>query len=109
MVSKVFNILKSIGINAYYQECTNPSDEYVIYSIYQEKDTEIADNISQATMYFITLNYWYSKDNKKLRNRYKEIKNVMKSNGFKVDGCVDRIGETHYGKNMNFIIKEWNA
>lgn len=108
MRSKIFNILQAININAYYQECTNKTDEYVIYSIYQEKDTEVADNTSQATMYYITINYWYKKDNRKLTDRYKEIKKVMKSNSFKFDGCVDLVGETHFGKNMDFKIKVWN-
>lgn len=108
MVSEIFNILKSININAYYQECTNKMDEYVVYSIYQEKDTEVADNKSNAVLYYITINYWYKKDNRKLSGRYKKIKNAMKSNGFKFDGCVDLTGETHFGKNMDFKIKVWN-
>lgn len=108
MVSKIFDILKSIGITGYFQECTNKTDEYVVYSIYQEKDTEVADNISNATLYYITINYWYRKDNRILADRYKEIKNIMKSNGFTFDGCVDLIGDTHFGKNMDFKIKVWN-
>lgn len=108
MISKIFNILKSIDIDAYYQECTNKTDEYVVYSIYQEKDTEVADNKSHATLYYITINYFYRKDNRLLADRYKEIKNIMKSHGFKFDGCVDLAGETHFGKNMDFKIKIWN-
>ncbi|EQK42912.1 hypothetical protein C672_1856 [[Clostridium] bifermentans ATCC 638] len=103
MEGKIFKIMKSIGINAYYQECSEPINEYVIYSIYQEKDTEIADNVSQATVYYITMNYWYINE-----NRYKQIKNTMKSNGFKYDGSRDRIGENHLGKTMDFVFKEWN-
>lgn len=108
---RIFNILKSIGIEAYYQECTNKSNEYVVYNIYQEKDAEIVDNKSNATLYYITINYWYKKDNIELikSDRYKEIKKIMKSNGFKFDGCVDLLGEMYFGKNMDFKIKEWNA
>lgn len=110
MRSKIFNILKSININAYYQECTNKTDEYVVYSIYQEKDTEVADNTSQATMYYLTINYWYKKGDRLLadKDRYKEIKKIMKSNGFGFDGCVDIVGETHFGKNMDFKIEICN-
>lgn len=110
MISKIFKILQSINLNAYHQECTNKTNEYVVYSIYQEKDTEVADNVSRATLYYITINYCYKKGDRALANkdRYKEIKNVMKSNGFKFEGCVDLVGETHFGKNMDFKIKIWN-
>lgn len=110
MISEIFNILKSININAYYQECTNKTDEYVVYSIYQEKDTEVVDNKSRATLYYITINYCYKKGNIELGNkdRYKEIKKIMKSNGFGFDGCVDVVGETHFGKNMDFKIEICN-
>lgn len=108
MISRIYEILQSIDVEGYYQECTDKAKEYAVYSIYQEKDTDVADNKSQATVYYITINYWYEKGNISLLDRYKDIKNVMKSNGFVSDGVADLVGETHFGKNMDFKIKMWN-
>ncbi len=101
------SIFKGLGINSYYQECTNKSDNYVIFSIYKEQDTEIADNISNSTLYYVTINYWYDKSCKHL-DKYKIIKEAMKSNGFKFDGCTDLVGTTHFCKNIDFIYKSWD-
>ncbi|MDK2587475.1 hypothetical protein QOZ83_16670, partial [Romboutsia sedimentorum] len=82
-----------MGIKPYYQECPNKSDNYVVFSIYSEQDTEIADNISKSTLYYVTINYWYDKSLKHL-DKYKDIKQTMKSNGFKYDGTTDLSGDT---------------
>lgn len=107
MIEKIFNILQSIEIEGFYQECNTPKDNYCIFSIYNEVDTEIADNISNATIYYITINYWYSKKSKALSEKYKEIKKVMKNNGFYFENCTDIKGETHFGKSLDFKIKIW--
>nr|WP_195365916.1 hypothetical protein [[Eubacterium] tenue] len=104
---KIIDIMESLQIPCYYQECNNRKDYYVLFNIFLEKDIEVADNISQATTYYITINYWYKKDCKDLV-KYKEIKQAMKSNGFKFDDINDVVGNTHFCKSMDFIIKEWN-
>lgn len=101
------DIFKELDIKPYYQECTSKSDNYVVFSIYSEQDTEIADNVSKSTLYYVTINYWYDKSLKHLEG-FKTIKETMKSHGFKYDGCTDLTSATHFGKNIDFIYKEWN-
>lgn len=104
---KIMDIFKSLNIPCYYQQCTDKKDYYVIFKVYNEQDVEVIDNKSVATIYYITINYWYKKTCKDIE-KYKLIKKEMKSNGFKFDGVTDLSGETHFGKNMDFTIKEWN-
>lgn len=104
---KIMEIFKSLNINCFYQECPESSDFYAIYSVYNETDDDVLENESQSSVYYVTINYCYSKDCKSL-DKYKLIKKAMKENGFKFDGIKDIIGETHFIKNMDFIKKEWN-
>ncbi|KGJ49823.1 hypothetical protein KD33_07780 [Clostridium sp. NCR] len=111
MNKEIMDLIKSLNIPCYYQELnvnnTNKPANYVLFSIYLEKDVEVADNISQATTYYIAINYWYEKSCKDL-DKYRQIKNLMKSNGFKFDGINDMKSETHFCKNIDFIKKVWN-
>jgi hypothetical protein len=107
MNKKIMDIFRGLGIPSFYQECTNKTDNYVIFSIYSEKDTEVLDNVSNATLHYVTINYWYDKCLKDL-DKYKTIKTTMKSNGFKFYGCADLVGDTRFGKSLDFIYKEWN-
>lgn len=109
MNKEIMTLIKSLNIPCYYQELSNSNkpDNYVLFSIYLENDVEVADNESKATTYYITLNYWYKKDCKDL-DKYKTIKNLMKSNRFKFDSVNDLKSETHFCKSIDFIKKVWN-
>lgn len=107
MNKKIMDIFKTIGIKAYYQQCTNKTDNYAIFSFFSEQDVEVAEDESNAIKYNVTINYWFDKTCKHLDN-YKLIKQEMKKNGFVFDGSVDLTSETYFGKNMDFIIKVWN-
>lgn len=107
MIKKIFDILQSVDIEAFYQECSIPTDNYAIFDIFNEKDTEVADNVSNATIYSISINYWYRKNSRLLSEKYKDIKKVMKNNGFHFESCTDIKGETHFGKSLDFKMKIW--
>lgn len=107
MNKKIIDIMGSLGIEAYYHKTLSPKDKYVIFTFYDEEDTDVFDNNSLSTIYYITLNYWCK--NIEDLDLYKDIKRKMKENKFIFDGCTDVFDENYYGKNMDFIFKEMNS
>ena len=100
---KIIEILRDL-VPVYYQETSNKPDKYIIFSIYDEQDTMIYDDINLSETYYITLNYWYK--NPSDLKLYKQIKEKLKSNGFTFDGASDLKDGEYYGKNMDFIYEE---
>lgn len=102
---KIIDTLKPLGIPTYYMSTGKQSDKYITFSIYNEKDTDKFDNKNLSETYYIALNYWYS--NPKDLMLYKEIKQLLKENKFKFDGSNDLKDGDYYGKNLDFIYKEF--
>lgn len=104
-------LMKSLNILCYYQELnsttSNKPDNYILFSVYLENDIEVTDNVSLATKYYVTVNYWYNRNCKDIE-KYKQIKNLLKSNGFKYDSTNDLKSDTHFCKSMDFTKKIWN-
>lgn len=102
--NKIVSILKDIS-PVFYQRTSSKLDKYIIYSIYDEEDTMIYDDINLAEGYYITINYWYKNPSDIVL--YKKIKEKLKSNGFTFEGSSDleKDGE-YYGKNMDFFYEE---
>lgn len=102
---KIKDTLSPLNIPTFYMKCGRQSDKYILFSIYNEKDTDKYDNKNLSETYYIALNYWYKEPNDfKL---YKEIKKVLKQNGFKFDGSRDLQDGDYFGKNLDFIYKEF--
>ena len=76
-------------------------DEYIVFSIYDDKDSNITTEGNLSETYFITINYWY----KNLYNidKFRQIKSLLKENGFIYDGGNDLKGDGVRGKSMDFI------
>ncbi|HBF7900312.1 hypothetical protein KLL36_01310 [Clostridioides difficile] len=103
----IVDVIKSVDIDdCYYIEASKKTDKYVIYSIYNETDTDIFDDNNQSVTYYIQLNYWFK--NSIDEKRYKEIKNKMKEKGFSFDGCKDSKDGNYYGKLFDFKYEEFN-
>lgn len=103
MNKKIIDLLKSI-VPTFYLECTQTPDKYCIFSIYDERDTLILDDRNWSETYYIQLNYWYKNGSDMMI--YKQIKNILKSNGFTFDGSTDMKEGTYYCKSMDFIYEE---
>ena len=101
MHNKLVKILEDLGIDIGFMEYEGNSSEYIIFDIYNEVDTDFSDDISLADTYYIQVNYWF-KSLKNL-NKYNEIKELLKNNGFIFDGAKDVKDSGYYGKNMDFI------
>ena len=85
------DLLEQFGIDIGWEELDNTEslDEYIVFSIYDDKDSNI------------TFNYWYK--NLYNINKYRKIKSLLKENGFIYDGGNDLKGEGVRGKSMDFI------
>ena len=97
------DLLEQFGIDIGWEELDNTEslDEYIVFSIYDDKDSNITTEGNLTETYYITVNYWYKNlDN---INKYRKIKSLLKENGFIYDGGNDLKGEGVRGKSMNFI------
>lgn len=100
---KIVDILKDL-VPIYYQETSTKPDKYIIFSIYDEQDSMFYDDTNLSETYYITINYWYKNPSDLML--YKQIKNILKSNGFIFKGSSDLQGGEYFGKNMDFFYEE---
>lgn len=97
------NLLEKFGIDIGWEELDNTEnlEEYIVFSIYDDNDSNITTEGNLTETYYITVNYWY----KNLDNidKYKRIKKLLKENDFKYDGGGDLKGDGVRCKSMDFI------
>lgn len=80
---------------------TEGLDEYIVYSFYDDEDSNITTEGNLSETYFITVTYWYKNlDN---INKYRKIKSLLKEHGFIYDGGSNLKGDNVRGKSMDFI------
>ena len=103
MNNKIIKLLKDI-VPIYYQETKQSLGKYCIFSYYAEKDSMFYDDANLSETYYITINYWYKNASDMML--YKQIKDILKSNGFIFDGSSDTKDGDYRGKNMDFIYEE---
>lgn len=97
------DLLEQLGIAIGWEELDNTEtlDEYIVFNIYDDEDSNITTEGNLTETYYITIDYWYKNlDN---INKYKKIKKLLKENGFEYDGGADLKGDGVRGKNMDFI------
>lgn len=104
MNKKIMDILKKLNIPVYYMETTSKPDKYIIFSFYNEKDTMNYDDTNFSETHSITFNYWYK--NSSDLTMYKEIKKILKENGFIFNSSKDLKDGSYFGKNMDFFYEE---
>ena len=101
MHNKIVEVLEGLSIDLGFMEYTGNAKEYIIFNIYNEEETNHCDDNNMSDTYYISLNYWFnSLEN---INKYKKIKELMKSNKFIFNGSKDLKDGSYYGKNMDFI------
>ena len=106
MNKKIIEALKPLKIDVEFLEYTGNKNEYIIFSIYGDKETFFSDDKNEAFGGFITLNYWY-KNSSGYANINKIIK-LMKDAGFAMDSSTDRKENGFYGRNFIFKYIEFN-
>lgn len=106
MVNKIIkDALKELNIQVAYMEIKQQKDKYIVFSIYNEKDSMFCNDTNLAEKYYITMNYWYT--NPSDMGIYKEVKKLMKENGFIYDDGTDlKKDGDYFGKSMDFIYEE---
>lgn len=108
MNKKIITALSPLGIPIAFLEFPDwkSVDAYVVFQVYNEEDSDFSDDENEAEISYISLNFWYRKPSD--MPKAKQIKTLMKQNGFIFDGSQDLVGEDFpYGKQLDFIIKEY--
>ena len=101
MHSKLVEVLEALGIDVAFMEYEGNANEYIIFDIYNELDSNFSDDKNLSNTYYIQVNYWFK--SLKNINKYNEIKELLKNNGFIFDSAKDVKDSGYYGKNMDFI------
>lgn len=106
VLQNIENIIKKLSIEPYYQVADGESNEYIIFDIFSEKDTEFAEDENMTITYYVTLNYWHK--GKQCFTKYKTIKEAFKSEGFFFDDMrtLKSSKQDVYGKNYTFKYEE---
>lgn len=102
---KIIETLKPLNIPVAYMSTGIQKDKYITFTVYNEKDTDRFDNRNLSETYYIALNYWYKNPGDIVL--YKQIKQLLKDNKFRFDGGNDLKDGDYYGKNLDFIYKEF--
>ncbi|MEG0667842.1 MAG: hypothetical protein RR460_04375 [Clostridium sp.] len=106
MHNKLVEILEQLKIPIAFQEFDGESDEYIVFDVYHDEDSDFYDNENLSETYYITLNYWFkSKSNIK---KYKKIKSLLKDNDFVYTGGKDLISNGYLGRNLDFKYIEYD-
>lgn len=96
------NTVKSLDIECYYSAAESRLDNYAIYSVDTESETEHFDNKNFAIEYNVSIKYFYKKPNQMMK--YREIINAMKKNGFSfITAYDDGKKDPYYIKEMEFV------
>lgn len=105
MNKKIIDILKPLNIPVRYVEYSGDSDCYAIFTIYSETENNFSDDSEGSVVYDLSINLWFKSS--KYIDTYKEIKRLMKANGFIFNDVTD-LGkdESYYGKNLTFTFVE---
>ena len=102
MLEHLEEVLKNLNVELAYQEYQGSAEEYLIFDIYTEEDSEFVEDENLEVIYYITLNYWHK--SKSCIKKYREIKKLLKNNSFFFDSIKTLKSERGFlGKNFLFI------
>lgn len=106
MNSKIIETLKPLKIDVEFLEYTGKKNEYIIFSIYGDKEALFSDDKSEAFKGYISLNYWY-KSGSGFSNIAK-IRTTMIDAGFAMVDGTDLKENGFFGRNFIFRYTEFN-
>lgn len=104
MHQMILETLSPLGIELAWGGYEGDASQYIIFSIYDEGETDSCDDVSLSEVYYITLSYWF-KSPECLKNKEK-IKKLMEASGFTFDGAKDLYDKGINGINIDFILEK---
>jgi hypothetical protein len=99
----IVSTLKPLNIPIAFMTYEGMEKNYIVFSVSDESETFFADDESDLEVYYVDLNYWSTNLQKQ-----REIKELMKQNGFDFAGSQDMYEPNRYGKKFRFIYNEFN-
>lgn len=100
MHNKLLEILEELNIPIGFQTFEGEAEEYIIFNIYDDKDSRFFDNENLSETYYISINYWTTKKSK--LNNYKKIKTLLKELDFEYRNGKDLVLDGAYGRSLTF-------
>lgn len=97
----IVDTLTPLGIEIAWSSYTGDAGHYLIFSIYQEEETEACDDQYLFERFYLTISYWF-KAPEYLENKNK-IKRCLLNAGFVFDGAKDLYDNGKHGINFDFI------
>lgn len=104
MRQKVVDALTPLDIEVAWGSYEGQSDEYIIFSIYNNQINDECEDEYLSEVYYVTLTYW-SKSFSMLKKE-KLIKQSMKTAGFAFDNSKDLFEGAMKGISMDFIFEK---
>lgn len=103
--STIITALSSLNMPVAFLEYTGSANAYIMFQVYDDADADFEDDTNASEVSYINVNYWYK--NPADKNKAKQIKQLLKNVGFIYDGGHDVKDGGYYGREMNFILKEY--
>ncbi len=77
MHNKLVEILEELNIPIGFQKFEGEAEEYIIFNIYDDEDSNFFDNENLSETYYICINYWTTKKSK--LDNYKKLKLYLRA------------------------------
>ncbi len=100
----IVDTLTPLGIEMAWGCYTGDADHYLIFSVYQEEETDRCDDQYLFDRFYLTISYWF-KAPEQLSNKTK-IKQCLLEAGFIFDGAKDLFDNEKHGINFDFIYEQ---
>lgn len=104
MRQKIVDALTPLNIELAWGGYDGESDEYIIFSIYNNQTNDECEDEYLSEVYYVTLTYW-SKSFSMLKKE-QQIKKFMKGAGFAFDSSKDLFDGAFKGISMDFIFEK---
>jgi hypothetical protein len=102
---KIIETLTPLGVPVAFMNYEGNADSYCMFQVYNEQDTDFADDENGAVTSFVDLAFYFKSPAD--GDKAAEIKRLMKQAGFIFDGGQDVYINDTYGKKFDFIFVEY--
>lgn len=105
MYEFIYKLLVTFGFDVSHGNYLGNADTYITYNFYDEDDDDYCDDVNDCEIYYLNVTLWTRNPTK--LEKYRDIKDLIKSKDFKSIGSKDRFDDGYQGKSMNFEHKRY--
>lgn len=104
MEEKLYSLLDTLGIEIGYQDYSGNANTYIIYGVPHMAFVDSCDDEATEDDYLIAVAFWTNELS--CLHRYKEVIDLLSSNGFIPQPIQEQKEDGFYGKIMKFEIRK---